>query len=171
MNKSHEHRFDFPEDNEKLSKQECAAILQKALALSSKFFKVSELAKAAGFKRQTLGDYLYARHKPPKDKWMILRELLVGKHMDIETTIVSKEAAELSLARKKAERLKALIFLMMDDLEFFRDSTPQTRKILNQIIPGAEVGYLTGLFSALYDEDQLKIWLTFSQLNTEGKND
>lgn len=169
MNQLQKHALAFPEDNEKLSKQECATILQKALALSPRFSKVSELAKAAGFKRQTLGDYLYARHKPPKAKWLILRELLAPKEMNLETIEVLENTAELRLARKRAERLKALKFLMIDELEFFRDSKPHVREILNQIIPGGEVGYLTGLFSALYDEDQLTIWLTFSKSNKEPK--
>jgi hypothetical protein len=164
MDQTKEQNFAFPKDNEKLTKQECAIILQKALASSSRFKRYSDLAKAAGFSRQIIGDYLYARRKPPRDKWTLLHGLLSTADAEIST----ENNKDYYTARIRAERLRALKFAMMDDLEYFRDSTIAERSVLKKIIPGKEVGYLSGLFSALYDEDQLKIWLTFSNLDKEA---
>ena len=66
-------------------------------------------------------------------------------------------------AKHSAKRLKAISFLMKDELEYFKNSSTEAREILKKYLSGSEVGYLASLLTALYDEDQLDIWKTFSK--------
>ena len=74
-----------------------------------------------------------------------------------------RELKHLEKATHSAEKIKKLKILMLDELEYFRDATPEERKILKRLLPGVEAGYFSGLLSALYNEDQLVEWMTFSE--------
>jgi hypothetical protein len=83
-----------------------------------------------------------------------------------------KEGLDESLTLKQAteaihsiERFKAILILLKDELEYFKNSTSENRRILKEQIPGNQIGYLASLLTALYDESQLEIFKNFS-----GKN-
>jgi len=154
--------LEFPSDLNSLTKEECAKILHKALATSGKYSSITQLAEDIGFKRQTLGDYFYARHKPPQEKWNLLREVLFEgeKNDSIET---KKNVHQTIEARHSAERLKAIAFLFKDELEYFKESLPEGREILKEYLPGPTSGYIASLLMALYNENQLEIFKNFSK--------
>ena len=152
--------LDYPED---LTSEECAKVLHKALA-ASEFGSIRQLAEAIGIPRQTLNHYFFARRKPPREKWSILRNAL-GDIGQFTTTTEEKKSkqSEDKGANLAAERLKAEFSRIKGDLVFFRDAGTDARQILKNVIPGKQAGYISGLLTALYDEDQLEAWITFSK--------
>jgi len=154
--------LEFPLDLKSLTKEECAKILRKALAASEKFKYQSEIAQVTKINEKTIGDYFTARHKPPKKKWNLLREILFE---EIKKVIPEKkiEVPQITEAKHSAERLKAIALLLKDELEYFKESSPEVREILKEYLPGPTIGYISSLLTALYDENQLEIFKNFSK--------
>ncbi|OQX89340.1 MAG: hypothetical protein B6D65_03655 [candidate division Zixibacteria bacterium 4484_93] len=159
--KKEEEKFRFPKSIKKLSKEECAKILQKALASSNRFSSVPEVAAAVGISRQSVGDYFYGRNKPPQERWDMLRQVLFEEEIQARPKKELK-GKELEEAKQAAERLKAITFLLKHELNYFQNTRPEVRQILKDYLPGPEAGRIAGLLIALYDEDQLEVWKTFS---------
>ena len=159
---------DIPYKIDNLSREQCAVILQKALAASSKFSNLAQLSRATGLNRRTINSYFLGQKKPRIENWLRIREV-----MQVSDTNMSFESPPVQLALKathSAEKIKMLKILMLDELEYFRDATPEERKILKRLLPGVEAGYFSGLLSALYDEDQLAEWMIFSERNKGVSN-
>jgi len=149
--------IEFPPNVEDLSKENCAKILRKALSLSKKYKTQTDVSKATNINEKSIGDYFTARHKPSQERWTLLREILFKEGLDKYSTL--KQASE---AIHSIERLKAILILLKDELEYFKNSKPENRRILKEQIPGNQVGYLASLLTALYDESQLDIFKNFS---------
>ena len=149
-------RKEFPAKIKKLTSEECAKILRRALSSSGKYRTQTEIAQVTGINLKTLGDYFTARHKPPQEKWKILRTVLYEETAD-------KTTEKMTDAKKSAERLKTVAFLLKDELEYFKESTPEIRKILKEKLPGHTAGYIASLLTSLYDENQLEIFKNFAK--------
>jgi hypothetical protein len=152
--------IEFPPNIEDLSTEDCAKILRKALSLSKKYKTQTDISKATNINGKSIGDYFTARHKPSQERWTLLRETLFQEGMDESLTL--KRASE---AIHSIERLKAILILLKDELEYLKNSTRENRKILKEQIPGNQIGYLASLLTALYDESQLEIFKNFSSKN------
>jgi hypothetical protein len=148
--------LEFPAKVKKLTSQECAKILRRALSSSVKYRTQTEISQVTGINLKTLGDYFTARHKPPQKKWKILRTVLFEEGASNITEKVIN-------AKKSAERLKTVAFLLKDELEYFKESTPEIRNILKEKLPGHTAGYIASLLTALYDENQLEIFKNFAK--------
>jgi len=144
----------FPAKVKRLTAEECAKILRRALSSSNKYRTQTEIARVTGINLKTLGDYFTARHKPPQKNWKILRTVLY----DEPAHDINEKMADI---KKSAERLKAFAFLLKDELEYFKGSSPEARTILKEKLPGPTAGYIAGLLTALYDENQLEIFKNF----------
>lgn len=153
----------LPSKIDNLTREQCAIILQKALAASTQFSSIAQLARAAGLNRRTINSYFLASKKPRIENWNKLRDVLIEKPVKVENNEHAEEREDLGKAIQIAEKIRALKYLMVEELEFFRDAGPEERQVLKSIIPGVEAGYLSGLLAALYDEDQLSAWITFSE--------
>jgi hypothetical protein len=57
---------------------------------------------------------------------------------------------------------------LSSELDFFKSCTENERKIFKRIVPGQDVGYITTLLRALYDEDKFQRWLLFSTYTMKG---
>lgn len=154
--------LEFPLDVKLLTKEECAKILRKVLSASEKFKTQSEIAKVAKINEKTVGDYFTARHKPPQEKWNLLRETLY-KVSEKDILKNKTKTRKMTEAIQSVERLKAILFLLKDELEYFKDSTLEEREILKENITGPSIGYIASLLTSLYDENQLEIFKNFSK--------
>jgi len=155
---------EYPLNIKDITKEDCAKILHKALASSKKYFSIPQLAKAIGISRQSVGDYFYARHKPTQKKWdLLIKHLSIKDENKINTQVTKSVKIEHTEAILSAEKVKSLLFLVEDELEYFMKSSKENRIILKELLPGPTVGYITSLLSALYDEDQLAIFKAFSE--------
>jgi hypothetical protein len=56
-------------------------------------------------------------------------------------------------------------------LEFFKKGSKDDRDVLRKAIPGRDVGYVTSLLRALYDEDQFDAWILFSEYSLRSRKD
>lgn len=163
MSKTNDTGSDFPEIIFNFSKEELAKYLRKALSESKTLKTQPDVAKATGINVKSIGDYFTARYKPPQEKWVLLREVLLIKDKEIQMTKIL-EGVKLEEAKHLSERLKALLFLLKDELDFFKYSSPEARNVLKSCISGSDIGLLAGLLTALYDEDQLKAFKTFTNM-------
>jgi len=61
-----------------------------------------------------------------------------------------------------AERVLALLYSLDRELQYFRDASSADRDYLRRIVHGQDVGYITSLLRALYDEDKFQSWQLFA---------
>jgi len=152
--------LEFPPNVKGLSKEECAKILRKALTISRKYKTQADVSKVTNINEKSIGDYFTARNKPSQERWSLLRQALFMEGANESFTI--KQANEII---HSIERFKAILILLKDELEYFKNSTSENRKLLKEQIPGNQIGYIASLLSALYDENQLEIFKNFSNKN------
>lgn len=74
-------------------------------------------------------------------------------------------------ASDRAAKIRELLVALADELEFFKQQSEQARKIFRKTVPGEDVGYITTLLRALYDEDQFQRWLLFSDYKLKSKEE
>jgi hypothetical protein len=128
----------------------------------------------------------YKQMEPPQDS--IVRKQLANveplikeiKDLGIMANKILTQLSEVKIAQeissKKSSndaetRAKTIMLLLMSlssELEFFKTCTENERRIFKKIIPGQDVGYITTLLRALYDEDKLQRWLLFSTYTMKG---
>jgi hypothetical protein len=72
---------------------------------------------------------------------------------------------------ERATRIKILLIKLADELEFFKQKPEPVRRIFRKEIPGEDIGYVTTLLRALYDEDQFQRWLLFSDYKLKSKEE
>lgn len=54
------------------------------------------------------------------------------------------------------------LYTLNDELEFFKEGSPHSREILCQRLSGPDVGYVTTLLKALFDEEKFQNWLAMT---------
>ena len=74
----------------------------------------------------------------------------------------------MSSAETRAQTVMLLLLSLSSELEFFKTCTENERRIFKKIVPGQDVGYITTLLRALYDEDKFQRWLLFSTYTMKG---
>ena len=72
---------------------------------------------------------------------------------------------------QRATIIKTLLIKLADELEFFKQKPESARRAFRKVIPGEDVGYVTTLLRALYDEDQFQRWLLFSDYKLKSKEE
>lgn len=101
-----------------------------------------------------------------------LREKVDLIHNKLTQANIYQEITEKPSANNAEARAKIIMRLLMSlssELEFFKSCTENERKIFKKIVPGQDVGYITSLLRALYDEDKFQRWLLFSSYTMKGK--
>jgi len=68
----------------------------------------------------------------------------------------------------RAKRIVQILLQLSSELEFFKRCSEEGRKTFRKIVPGPDVGYVTTLLRALYDEDKFQRWLLFSDYEMQG---
>jgi len=91
----------------------------------------------------------------------------VSRHQE-GSTQTSKQAQS---ASERAAKVRGLLVTLADELEFFKQQPEQARKIFRKMVPGEDVGYITTLLRALYNEDQFQRWLLFSNYKLKSKEE
>lgn len=102
----------------------------------------------------------------------LLREKVDQIHAKLTEANVYQEIAKKPSSSNAEERAKNVMRLLMSlssELDFFKSCSEHERKIFKRIVPGQDVGYITTLLRALYDEDKFQRWLLFSTYTMKGK--
>jgi hypothetical protein len=81
-----------------------------------------------------------------------------------------RNKSSLDSAETRAKTVMLLLMSLSSELEFFKTCTENDRKIFKKIVPGQDVGYITTLLRALYDEDKFQRWLLFSTYTMKGND-
>ena len=64
--------------------------------------------------------------------------------------------------REHAQRVLALLYSLDRELQYFRNGSNEEREQLRRFVNGQDVGYITSLLKALYDEDKFQSWQLFA---------
>jgi len=70
---------------------------------------------------------------------------------------------------ERVEFIKLLLYLLDKELDFFKKGTPGDRKIFRESLHGPDVGYVTALLRAIFDEDKFQNWILMTKFNTKLK--
>ena len=74
-------------------------------------------------------------------------------------------------AYERATEIKKLLVTLADNLEFFKRDSESRRDAFREVVPGEDIGYITTLLRALYDEDQFQRWLLFSKYDMKSREE
>lgn len=116
----------------------------------------------------------------PADTGILVRELKELREkveqMDAKMTAARmyQETGKKSVstnANEKARTVMRLLSSLSSELEFFKNCTEDERATFRKTIPGEDIGYITTLLRALYDEDKFQRWLFFSKYTMKGNDD
>jgi hypothetical protein len=58
---------------------------------------------------------------------------------------------------------------LMAALEPFKKGTAEDRALLRRTVAARDVGYLTSLLKAMYDEDQFQTWVYFTHYTPDQR--
>lgn len=61
-----------------------------------------------------------------------------------------------------AQAVEDTVYALNDELEFFKEGSPHARGILRRRLRGPDVGYVTTLLKALFDEEKFQNWLAMT---------
>jgi len=68
----------------------------------------------------------------------------------------------------KIQAVEDALYTLNDQLEFFKEGSPHSRRILRRRLSGPDVGYLTTLLKALFDEEKFQNWLAMTTHEVRG---
>ena len=116
-----------------------------------RYASASDLAREIGWDGDHLAECLRGEQRPPR----LVIERLAGS-LRIPTPASKPEEAE---AKRRTDRLKALLMLLHEELAWFRDGPEEVRVVFRSELDPFDVGYLSSLLAMLSDEDKFKRWL------------
>jgi hypothetical protein len=173
-------REDMSRSPMELGKEHCAIALRRAMASAGRFETIRELAETVDINYSTLRGYFQGRSLPSEENWRLLASALgqgvstpgrpkIRKGSTSRTVeqprSPSGDRAEAPSedALASAEEVRRQIRHLSHTLDFFKQGSAVDRETLRRTIPGRDMGYLTSLLRALYDEDQFEAWILFSE--------
>ena len=124
---------------------------------------IIDLAKKIGVPDSTLSDLLNRKNATRKSKQKIFDFLS-------KTTMIGGEevvrGAELFKTSKEAlERTEAIRYLLLAlefELRYFKDGSPEVRRILNKNLDAGDLGYISSLLTMLGNEERFQRWVKLS---------
>ena len=134
---------------------------------------VSGLKNLSGLARAGLVE-MYLREVSPRREETRLAEVLppkidelVGELLLVRRIVSRSPGTEDPLGR--AALVREIIYLLADELEFFKTGPEERREAFRREVPPEDVGYLTTLLRALYSEDRFQRWLLTSDYRGGGR--
>ena len=86
--------------------------------------------------------------------------VVVGQAVAQLGKLLSRPSTSDIVARVQA--VEDTLYTLNDELQFFKEGSPHCRKILRQRLNGPDVGYVTTLLKALFDEEKFQNWLAMT---------
>jgi transcriptional regulator with XRE-family HTH domain len=62
----------------------------------------------------------------------------------------------------RVQAVEDTLYTLNDELQFFKEGSPHSRGILRRRLSGPDVGYVTTLLKALFDEEKFQDWLAMT---------
>ena len=85
---------------------------------------------------------------------------VIGKEITQLGELLTRSSTSDEFAHVRA--VEDAMYTLSDGLEFFKKGSPHSRKILRQRLSGPDVGYVTTLLKALFDEEKFQNWLAMT---------
>ena len=85
---------------------------------------------------------------------------VIGKEITQLGELLTRSSTSDEFAHVRA--VEDAMYALNDGLEFFKKGSPHSRKILRRRLRGSDVGYVTTLLKALFDEEKFQNWLAMT---------
>lgn len=138
-----------------------------ALALQRLGLTIPECATKYGISPSTLSKYKRGARRPSSAKNVKAIAAILKDAQTLQSALLRKPDND----HEKATKVKKLLVMLADELEFFKQNAESTRETFRRVVPGEDVGYITTLLRALYNEDQFQRWLLFSKYQMKSKEE
>jgi len=86
--------------------------------------------------------------------------VVIGQAITRLGKLLTRSSASDVVAHVQA--VEETFYALNDELEFFKEGSLHSRKILRQRLNGPDVGYVTTLLKALFDEEKFQNWLAMT---------
>lgn len=136
----------------------------------NRYSSSKEMARDLGINFNTLRHYFKGNNIPQGDNLERLRRAV--KIPELESLPKgNKSAVPKANSIHQAQRVAQAMNQLSQALEFFREGTKEDRLSLKATIPPEDIGYLTTLLRALYEEDTFQQWVLFTsyKIKSGGK--
>ena len=155
----------------KTERERIAIDLKKWLRSQGRYKTVKDLQAPTGIPYESLKDYFQGRSVPSGERLEKLAALTALPSLVALSPTRSAQPSKATTSSRKemAQSVFTTIHRLLNELNFFKRGTPADRAILRQIVPARDIGYLTTLLKAMYDEDQFQTWLYFAEYNPESR--
>jgi len=153
-------KFELPRSVGQLTKLEVSALLYEALKESG-IRTQAELSRLSGIPGGTLNNYFRKEYMPPQENWNILRRLFNPPNTASPVSDEKKSDINEDDIRRRARKIRSLIFILKDEIDFFKNSSVEVREILKNGLDKEETGDMVSLIMALFDERTFQIWKDF----------
>jgi hypothetical protein len=103
---------------------------------------------------------------PQPEKWEVpwnevgQQLIVIGQAVAQLGKLVSSSAT--SDVDTKVQAVEEALYALNDQLEYFKEGSPHSRGILRRRLSGPDVGYLTTLLKAMFDEEKFQNWLAMT---------
>jgi len=138
------------------------------VALQRLGLTISECANRYEISPNTLSKYKRGVRRPSAEKNI---KAVASVLKDAQTVQIASLRKPKDNDYERATRIKKLLVMLADELEFFKQNSESTRKTFRRVVPGEDIGYITTLLRALYDEDQFQRWLFFANYKLKSKEE
>lgn len=156
----------------KSDRERVAIDLKKWLRSQPQYKTIADLRNPTGIPYTSLKDYFGGKALPSGARLEKLAALTGAPSLMAMLPTQSGGRAASSGAPSSAEMARSVfttIHRLLNELNFFKRGTAADRAALRNVVPARDVGYLTTLLKAMYDEDQFQAWLYFADYNPESK--
>lgn len=153
-------------------KKELPSKLRAWFQGQTKWKSLIEIANQLGINKHTMSDYFNGRNYPKGENLKKLAEITQlpillqipqndtgKKQVQKKNEVPQSDNSTLNNANEVYQKLTELNTL----LEHFKKGTAKEREVLRQTIPPMQIGYITSLLKALYNEDEFQQWIFFSE--------
>lgn len=97
----------------------------------------------------------------------ILTEALSNLEDIRNSILASNTRPRYTAVEDRIKNISNLLVLLNQELQFFKRGSPETRAKLRRLLSGSDVGYITALLRALFDEDRFQNWMLMSTYRME----
>jgi hypothetical protein len=153
----------------KADRDRIAIELKKWLRSHSLYRKVADLQAPTGIPYASLKDYFQGRSIPSGDRLERLAAFTGLPSLRALLNPLPTSAGSASPSNDKARSVAITVHHLLTQLNFFKRGTSADRDVLRNTLPARDVGYLTTLLKAMYEEDQFQNWVYFSEYSPEQK--
>lgn len=150
-------------------RERIAIELKVWLRSQSRYKTIRELEGPTGIPYSSLRDYFSGDAAPVGERLQRLAALtrVPGLLALLPLAPPSGGGAKKQSRDQVARKILETTHRLMDELEFFKKGTAADRAVLRRVLSVRDVGYMTTLLKAIYDEDQFQTWLYFTEYKPE----